>query len=208
MKKLLVLLLVLLALLVVGDRWVKAYTERRLATELQGSFDDAGEANVQLSGFPFVFRLLSGSIPSVEVSSSSLRRRGVTLNEVHLTMHEVGFSLSQIAGGDLGSVTIGEGEGRASIPVARLKRLFGASTKGVGIELDGSKLQVQLGPARGAAELLLEGTALVLRVPALNRSFTVDLPRFIEGMEYRSVRITGTEVVIEFTMRDSSFEEI
>lgn len=207
MKKLLVLVLVLLGLLVVGDRWVEGYAEERIAAELQSSFDDSGAAQVELSGFPITLRLLTGSIPKVEIRSSSLERQGMAFEDVRMTLEDVSFSLAQIASGEIRSVLVGSGAGRVTLPPTDLVRAFGAAA-GFDIELDESGLRVKVGPVEGTAQLALDGTELVLRAPRLGRSFRVDLPRFVDGLQYRSVRVDGAEVVLEFSLEDSSFRKL
>lgn len=207
MKRLVVLLLIL-GLLAAGDLWVKSYAEGRIAAELQSSFDPGGEAEVELSGFPITVRLLSGTLPSVRVTSSSLRRQGVRFTDVRLTMQDVRFSLSELASGEVGPVTLEDGHGRVSLPAGGLTDVFGAVIEGVDISLNESGLRVKVGPVEAIAQLALDGTELVLRVPRLGRSFRVDLPRFVEGLQYRSVRVDGAEVVLEFSLKDSSFSKL
>lgn len=207
--KRLVVLVVVLGLLALGDLWVKGYAEERIATELQSSFDAAGEAKVELSGFPFTVRLLSGTIPSVQVSSSSLKREGLRFTDVRLRMQDVSFSLSQLSSGEFGSVTVEDGSGRVSLPGSDLTQVFRTVIEGVDIALDEGGLRVRVGPFKGTAQLTLDGTELVLRAPKrLGGSFRVDLPRFVDGLQYRSVRVAGTDVVLGFSLRDSSFNDL
>lgn len=207
MKKL-ILLGIVLGLLALGDLWVKGYAERRVAAELQSSFDEAGEAEVELSGFPITVRLFMGTIPSARVTSSSLERQGVRFTDVRLTMQDVEFSLSQLAAGNLASVTIRDGHGRVSVPASELTSAFAAVVDGLALELDENRLRVRFGPLRGTAELSLDGTDLVLRIPKLERDFRIDLPRFVDGLEYRSIRVTGGEVVLQLSLKGSSFSEL
>ena len=204
--KTLVVLGVILGLLFVGDRWVEGFAEERIAAELQSSFDDSGEAEVELSGFPITLRLITGSIPEIKITSSSLKRQGMTFKDVRMTLEDVTFSLSQIAAGEIRSVEVASGEGRVSLPPNDLARAFGEA--GFDIQLDEDGLSVQIGPVEATAQLELEGTQLVLRASRLDRNFTVDLPRFVEGLQYRSVRVEGGKAVLEFSLKDSSFSKL
>lgn len=207
MRKLL-LLLVVVGLLVAGDIWVKATAEKRVAAELQSSFAAGGEAEVEFAGFPFTLRLLSGTIPSAKLTSTSLKRGGVRFTDVRMTMQDVTFSWSKILAGEIGSVTVRDGHGRASIPAPDLVRAFGVVAGNLEIDFGDGKIRVRLGPVEASARLILDGTNLVLRAPGLGRSFTVGLPRFVEGLQYRSVRISGTEVVVEFSLQDGHFRQL
>lgn len=207
MKKL-VVLVVVLGLLAAADLWVKSYAEKRIAAELQSSFDADGDAEVELSGFPFTVRLLSGTLPSVRVSSSSLKRQGLRFTDVRLTMQNVSFSLSELTSGEMGPVTVEDGHGRVSLAGPDLTEVFGTVIEGVDIALDEKGLRVRIGPLQGTARLALDGTELVLRAPRFDRSFRVDLPRFVDGLQYRSVRVSGAEAVLGFSLKDSSFREL
>lgn len=207
MRKLL-LLLVVVGLLIAGDFWVKDTAEKRVATELQSSFAGDGEAEVEFSGFPFTVRLLTGTIPSAKLTSTSLERDGVRFTDVRMTMQDVTFSWSKIFSGEIGSVTVRDGHGRASILAPDLAQAFGAAAGNLDINFRDGKIRVRLGPAEASAQLTLDGTDLVLRAPGLGRSFKVALPRFVEGLQYRSVRIRGTEVVVEFSLQDANFRQL
>ena len=207
MKKI-VVLLVILGLLAGADLWVKSYAEARIAAELQSSFDAEGEAEVELSGFPITVRLLSGTIPSVELTSSSLKRQGLRFTDVRLVMQDVSFSLSELASGEMGEVTVADGRGRASLPGADLTEVFGAAVDGVDISIADGVLRVRVGQFQGRAQLSLDGAELTLRAPRFDRTFTVDLPRFVGGLQYRSVRVVGTEAVLGFSLKDSSLREL
>jgi hypothetical protein len=125
-----------------------------------------------------------------------------------MTMQDVTFSWSKVMSGEIGSVTVKDGHGRASLPIPDLTRAFDAVAEGVEIELDEDGLTVRLGPLQGSAQLTLEGTNLVLRVPQLDRNFKVGLPRFVDGLKYRKVRISGADAVVEFSLRDSRLREL
>jgi hypothetical protein len=203
----LLLFLVVIGLLIAGDLWLKATAEKRVATELQSSFDADGEAQVEFSGFPFMLRLLSGTIPSTRVRSTSLERGGLRLRDVRLTLQDVSFSWSKVLSGEIGSVEVRDGHGRASIPVPDLAKGFRSDGDLEVIVRDG-RLIARLGSREAAARLTLDGTDLVLRVPGLGRSFSAPLPRFVEGLQYRSVRIDQQDVVVEFSLSDANFRQI
>lgn len=202
MRKLLVLLVVV-GLLVAGDIWIKAEAEKRVATQVQSSFGPRGEAEVEFSGFPFIVRLAAGSIPSAKLTSTSLERSGVRLTDLRIAMQDVTFSWSKILAGEIGSVRVRDGHGRASIPGPDLVDAFDSQANLEIVVTDG-KIRVRLGPQEASARLTLDGTNLVLRAPGLG-FFKTALPSFIVGMQYRSVRISGSDVVVEFSLRGANF---
>ena len=206
MRKLLVLL-VIVGLLIAGDIWVKNTAEKRVADQVQASFARRGDTEVEFSGFPFIVRLVAGSIPSAKLMSTSLERSGVHLTDLRMTMQDVTFSWSKILAGEIESVGIRDGHGRASIPASDLVDAFGAADGQLEIEVADGKIRVRLGNLEGPARLVLDGTDLVLRAPKLG-FFKTTLPSFIVGMHYRSVRIDGSDVVLEFSLRGANFREL
>ena len=206
MRKL-VVLLVIVGLLIAGDVWLKWTAEKRVATELQGSFDTSGDATVDFGGFPFVVRLIAGSIPVAQVNSSSLTRRGVRFTDIRMTLQDLGFSWSKIISGEVGSVTIRDGHGRATLGPEVLSKAF-ARLGSVEIDLTERGLEARVGPVRGSADLSLNGTDLVLSLPGLDRTFSVGLPRFVQGLQYRSVRIDGGQAIIEFSLEKANLRQL
>lgn len=207
MRKLLVLL-VLVGSLVAGDFWVKATAERRVGAEIQDSFATGGEADVEFAGFPFTLRLLTGSIPSATLKSTALEQEGVRFTDLRMTLQDVTFSWSKVLAGEMGSVGVRDGRGRASIPAPKLVGAFTATGGDLEINLVDGKLRVRLGPVEATARLDLDGSDLVLRVPGLERRLAIELPRFVEGLQYRSVRLADSHVVVEFSLRDANFTQL
>jgi hypothetical protein len=207
MRKLIVLLLIV-GLLIAGDVWLKWTAEKRVATELQSSFDSSGNATVDFGGFPFFARLIAGSIPLAQVNSSSLTRRGVRFTDIRMTLQDVGFSWSRIISGEVGSVTIRDGHGRATLGPEVLSRAFAGVGSSIEVDLNERGLEARVGPVRGSADLSLDGTDLVLSLPELDRTFSVGLPRFVQGLQYRSVRIDGGHAIIEFSLEKANLRQL
>lgn len=207
MKKL-VVLLAIVGLLVAGDFWVKATAEERVGAEIQDSFAASGEAEIEFSGFPFTVRLLTGTIPSATVKSTQLERDGVRFTDLRMTMQDVTFSWSKVLAGEVGSVAVRDGRGRAAIPAPNLVKAFSAVGGDIEIVIADGKLRVRLGSVETNARLDLDGTALVLRARGLGRRLAIELPRFVEGLQYRSVRLDGSDAVVEFSLRDASFRQL
>ena len=207
MRKLIVLAVVI-GLLVVGDFWLKGIAERRIAAELESSFDPSGETSVQLEGFPFVVRLLTGTIPAVQVRSTSLERGRLTFSDVRMTLQDVQFSLSEVMNGDVGSISIRDGRGRGALRASAVTKLFDALDASVSVELRSGELHARVGPVEGVAHLGIDGNQLVLSLDPIERTFRVDLPKLGGGVQYRSVRIDGSNVLVEFSLQHARLTEI
>jgi LmeA-like phospholipid-binding len=202
----LIVLMSIAVLLFFGDRYVKSKAESKIAAELQSSFDSSGDASVELHGFPFILRVLQGSIPEAEITSSSLKRDGVRLTNVRMDLEDVEFSWSKILAGEIGSVKVGDGSGQASLEGKPLARLLGAV--GGSVSVDGDRLVARIGPVQGTARVSIDGTDLIFGVEGTERTLRVPLPRFVAGLQYRSVEIDGAGVRISFVLTDANFRQI
>ena len=207
MTKLLILLILVVGL-VMGDFAVKKVAERRVAAELQSSFDPEGDATVELGGFPFIVRAISGSVPVAEISSSSLVRSGVRFTDVRMTLQDVEFSWSKVLAGEIGSVSVRDGHGRAELQARALTKIFAALGRSITLDASGGEIRASFGPLSGTARLSIDGTDLVLGIEGTEKTLRVGLPRFVQGLQYRSVRIDGQAAVVEFSLEDASFRQL
>ena len=83
----LIIVLVVLALLVVSDFAAKAYTENRMASQVQSSLGLSGKPDVTIHGFPFWTQLIARDFKTVTVTAS---------NET-INVHSVGSGLLKIS---------------------------------------------------------------------------------------------------------------
>lgn len=183
-------LVVLLGLGVVADFVARGAAETRVAARLQRSLDLTEEPEVEIGGFPFLLNLLAGSIPSVEVSSSSVARGALRFDEVVLTLDNVRFDLGAMSRGE-GEVRIGGGRGRAVMSGESLTALLRAEGAPVDVRFSGGRVLVDAeGPAEEAeGRLSLDGRRLVVSSGSLPQDFSVALPRVGSGVSYRSVEV-------------------
>ncbi len=93
MKKLLVFLLIVAALLVAGDFVAKNVGEAAAARQLKDRLQLEAEPDVSFGGFPFLLNVLRGTLPDVNVSAGELTRSGLTLIDVELTLNKLRFEL-------------------------------------------------------------------------------------------------------------------
>lgn len=207
MRKLLILGLIL-GVLAAGDAIARSMAESRVEAELQGSFVGAEDVDVALGGFPFVVRALAGSIPAAEIRSNAVVRRRIRFTDVRMTMQDLTFSWAELLGGEAGALTVRDGRGRTQIEAGALDRAFDAFEDDLEIELRDGRLIATVGPVEGEALITIRRGALELDIPQLRRRFSIPLPRFADGIAYDSARISGDDVVIEFSLREASFSGI
>ena len=205
--KILAAFLLVVALGLVGiDSWVRARAEAQVADQLQDSFDPEGDAVVKLGGFPFTFRLLSGSIPEAHIESDSLVRPPVRLSALEMDLRDIEFSLSDLSGGDVGALVVGSGEGKAQLRSGAVNRLFESLDVGLTVDISGGRITASIGPVAGSASAALDGNDLLLTVQDIGQTFTVDLPVFAEGMTYDAIRVNGSRATIRFSFTRARFE--
>jgi hypothetical protein len=63
--------IVIVLVLVIGDRAAKAYTEDRMASQVQSSLALSGKPHVTIQGFPFLTQLAARDFKTVDVNASN-----------------------------------------------------------------------------------------------------------------------------------------
>jgi LmeA-like phospholipid-binding len=88
-----VIVLVLVAVLVVGDRVAAKVAseqiEARVVAELQERGVTAGSTDVSVGGFPFLAQVAEGRYEEITVDMANVRLEGVTLPELHVVANDV-----------------------------------------------------------------------------------------------------------------------
>jgi len=93
--KVAIALTVLLAFLVVGDRYAAFYAEDKAATKVQRSLKLHAQPEVHIKGFPFLTQLASDRLDNVDVTIPDVPAGRVSVAQVKGSVHDV-----RIVGGD------------------------------------------------------------------------------------------------------------
>lgn len=208
MKKLAILLLILVVLAVVADSWVRGRAERRLATELQSSFNSGEDVEVSLGGFPFVVRAVSGHLPEAEIRSPKLVREGIRFTDVTLTFKDLRFSLGKLLDGNVRSISIGSGEGRVALDESALSKAIARTGHDIDIEIVENGVRITAGPVSGVVPLTITDEGLVLpleelgrlAINQLGRQIVIPLPKAVGDLTYESVEIADEHVELAFSL--------
>lgn len=83
--------IVLLILLVIGDRVANAITENQLASQFQSNGLPV-KPNVTIEGFPFLTQLAAKDFKKVDINASNVPAGPVTITSVHATVNGLHFS--------------------------------------------------------------------------------------------------------------------
>jgi hypothetical protein len=197
------IVVVLLVLLVIGDRVALAITENAFASQ----FVTQGfpvKPSVDIEGFPFLTQLASKDFNKVDISASNVPAGPVTINSMHATingMHISSFSSSASAKVDhitatafinFGSILSATGIGDiADVKVTQDgpdKLKLTADLGGIVSDTEEAQIK-QTGPQQISVQLLNSGGALGSLGSVLGQanSFTFNLPKGVPA----SLRITG-----------------
>jgi LmeA-like phospholipid-binding len=202
MRKLLVVLVVLAALVFLGDSLLRGYAERRVAAELRSSLSLSETPSVDIAGWPFGLRVLAQSFPSVDISGKDVSIEGVAVTSFDLRLREVEFSASQLLSGDARSIDIASGGGSIRLTSELISERLGAQDLPFTFAIDGNQATIS-SPELGAevsADVALSGNSLTIDPPGID-TISIELPRVAEQVTYRGVRVSGDAVVATFGLR-------
>jgi len=209
MRKLLVALAVLVAVLVGADFGLRLLADYWVGRELQGSLSLSQRPSVSIGGFPFLPELISGNVASVTVhAKGSISEGKLPVHEVTLTLQNLSFSPSQQVAGAGTTIRASSGDGTAQFTQGDLNAALGASVP-VTIRFRSGRVVVRVsqGGQEFEATPSISGGRLVLTptqgsIPRLS----IDLPKIVDGITYRKVRIEGDTATLSFTLRKATFK--
>jgi hypothetical protein len=217
-------IVVLLGLLLVADRVARAYTENRVATQLE-SDGFPRKPDVTIEGFPFLTQLVARDFHDVQMSSGDIREGPVTIKTINATLSGIhvnsgysGGTVAQLTGTalitfpDLAKALASQAGslGAAAASAASIK-LTSAGSDEVKATIDvliasgtatwrvtrtdSNQIRARLVASSGIPASLL-GSVSDIRVP---------LPALPLGLKIKSLRVTAAGVVGKLAGRDISF---
>ena len=147
MRKLITVVLVVVALLVAADFAAAAYAEHTVATQLRQQLGLRSDPSVRINGFPFLTQALAGHYSAIDVRATGVSADPLHDIDVEATLHDVTAPLAEVTAGDMHSVQAARVDGRVRIKDTDLGRA-------IGIE----DLRIQLPSDQEIKELLPRGT--------------------------------------------------
>jgi len=219
----LIIVLVVLALLVVSDFAAKAYTENRMASQVQSSLGLSGKPDVTIHGFPFWTQLIARDFKTVTVTAS---------NET-INVHSVGSGLLKISNLDAtlhgmhihgtNSATIDQFNATILVTFASLGNVGGIPS-GVTMTADGpnqikatvnvlglfstaATVQVtQSGPNQISVKVIDFGGIPASALGNL-ADFTITIPKLPAGVTVQSVSVTQQGLQITATGQNTTLSQ-
>jgi hypothetical protein len=203
MRRLLVILILLLvAILVVGDFALKSVAENRIASAAFNTLELDRRPEVEIEGFPFLVGLVRGELDSVSLAADRVTGEDVVLRDVEVRFRDVRFSISElIARGDR-SIGLGQGRGEAALT---------SEDATSAAQARGAPVTIQFGPdavtvtaddlgLEASASLGISGGDLLIDPDGDIPAVTVPLPEIAPGVTYRSVRLDEGRAVLRVRM--------
>jgi hypothetical protein len=208
-RKWLIALALLVAVLVAADFGLRLLADYWVGRELQSSLSLSQRPSVSIGGFPFLPELVSGNVASVTVhAKGSVSEGKLPVHEVTLTLQDVSFSPSQLLAGGGGTIRATSGDGTAQFTEGDLNAALGARVP-VTIRFRSGQVVVRVnqGGQEFSAKPSISGGRLVLTpTQGLLPAVSLDLPKLVEGITYRKVRIEGDTATLTFTLRKATFD--
>jgi hypothetical protein len=201
-----VLVVLILAILGIGDQVAKAVAQNAIAQKIQSSGLSA-KPSVNIEGWPFLNQLAAKDIKVIDISGNNVTASGSKV-AFSFTAKATGVHLSSLSSS--ASATVDQINGQATLPfssVGSLLPVSGAtitadpaagpnaikadlgiagSVTGTVKQSGTSKIVISLNSASGLASIL--GSAA-------GQSFTIDVPKLPAGLVVRSVRVNSQGIV-------------
>ena len=199
-----VLVVVILAILGIGDQVAKAAAQNDIANQIQSSGLSA-KPSVNIEGWPFLTQVAAHDVKTIDISANNVTASGSKV-AFSFTAKATGVHLNSSFNG----ATVDNINGQATLPfssVAGLLPISGAtitadpadgpnavkadlgiagSVTGTVKQSGTSKILISLNGASGLASIL--GSAS-------GQSFTIDIPKLPAGLVVRSVRVNSQGIV-------------
>ena len=140
MRRLLIVLVVLAALLVAADRIGVVVAQNRLASEVQQQLDLNAKPDVSIRGIPFLTQAIRGAYKDIRMQLPDVDAGDVQDLSVNARLQGAHVSLSDALGGNVDRIPVDQISGTLLIPYDQLARASGIS--GLTITREGDSLRL------------------------------------------------------------------
>jgi hypothetical protein len=210
MRKLIVFLILLVAVLAVLDRVAVSGVQSEIAKQVAARYDLDREPTVAIEGIPFLTQAISGRYEEIKVDMGAMSREGITLDDVDATLYGVTAPLTQLLQDPTQAEIMAERVvGEIVIPRKVIEQ---RAPRGLKLEGNGDKLRVsgeitvrglkvpvqadlKLDTVKGGVRLGAENVTLAGGIPVPQetaRSLTYTIP--VENLPL-GLKVTGVESV-------------
>lgn len=211
-----IVVVIVVGLLVIGDRVAAAVTENVMASNFQSSLNLSGKPGVSIDGFPFLTQLAKRDFNNVNVNGSNLTDGQLDLASIHVTAHGMHIN-SNFSG-----ATVDQVNGNAVVTFSSVANQLNVPV-GLTLSPDGAnkvKLTANAGPvsASGLAKVsrvgsdqigvqIVDAGGIPLSVFGGRTSFTITVPKLPAGVQVQNVSVTAQGVMVSFSGQDVTFSK-
>jgi len=191
----------LLLVAVLVDYGTAAYAEYRVSREVRHELALNTDPDVRITGFPFLTQVAAGGFSQVNVRAVGVSMPGLGTVSVGATLRNVTVSPSQIFGGKLNHIGVGELDSRLRISDTQLGQLLGIPDLEVSAPVADSLLGTSAGGGDGAPRSGIVLTGTVKLGGVLSRRVSVNADLALQGGQ---VRIIATSLAPGTHSRETS----
>jgi hypothetical protein len=155
MRKLLIGVIILAALLVATDRISVAVAENQISDRLTSAYGLAGKPGVTITGFPFLTQVVTGDYQQIDVSANQVSADGAVLHHLNVRLTGVHATVSQVLGKGSSMVTADRAAGSAMVGFGTVDHRL---PSGFQLHPDGKNLSVSGKLAVGGARIPVSAT--------------------------------------------------
>jgi DUF2993 family protein len=182
-KALVVVVLLLLGLLVVGDRVAVGVAEDQVATQVQEKGGLKGTPEVDIAGFPFLTQAVGGHYDDVRIALTAAELGQPEGTHADIALHGVRVPLSAVVSGSVQEVPVDRIDGTATLSYALLSAQLPGDTT---LKREGDGLRItrtveilgQSLPLTAAGRVKLDGSDIVIDVGEASGA-GVDVPDWL-----------------------------
>jgi hypothetical protein len=129
MRRLIITLLVLAAVLVAADFGAAALAESAVSRQMRTQLGLVDDPSVRVNGFPFLTQAISGRYPSIDVDATRIPYGTFKELEITAELHDVTAPLAMLLGSGKKTIEAASADGTVKIDAADLERLVPQATK-------------------------------------------------------------------------------
>jgi hypothetical protein len=219
---LLMTLLVIIVLLVVSDRVANAYTENRMASQVQSSLGLSGKPTVDIHGFPYWTQLAARNFKTVTVTGSNETINSPSAGGGALKIASLNATLHGLHIHGSNSASVDQFDATALVTFTALGSV-GGIPQGITLSQDGEnriKANISLGPfsETAVAEVTQTGTNKItikiidagdIPTEALGNlaDFTVTIPKLPSGVTVQKVSVTQQGIQVALTGHNTDLSQ-
>jgi DUF2993 family protein len=196
-RKLVVTLILIAAILAAVDYGARLYSQRIVADQLQSSLKLASRPTVKFDGWPFIPHALSGNLDGVTVTANEFSAQVVRLTKVVVTLQDVRFSSHRLITKGYGTVFAKRGAVTAVLTQQDLDQTLHSEGIPLSVTFHGGRVTASVAGISVTVAAALDGDTLVLTPSGDGGvSARIGLPPLVRGMHYTAMKVNGGEIAL------------